>query len=257
MKLTVAGYQMSVTENINTNTNKICDAVNRAAEEKADILLTPEGSLSGYTHDFDFKTADEALAHVENRAKEKGIGLALGTCFKESDGSTYNQIRFYKPDGRFLGFHSKTLLCGSMDTPPEGEINHFAHSDLKVFLWNKDLTIGGLICNDMWANPGCSPIPDIHLSQELSRMGAQIIFHAVNGGRHGNEWSDVTWNFHESNLRMRARAGGLWIVTADNSNPIDMRCSSPSGVINPQGEWEFRTKDKGEELFIFSIELEK
>ena len=37
----------------------------------------------------------------------------LGTCFVEAaDGHCYNQIRFYRADGEFLGFHSKTLQVG-------------------------------------------------------------------------------------------------------------------------------------------------
>jgi len=86
----------------------------------------------------------------------------------------------------------------------------------------------------MWANPVYTPVPDIHLSQQLSDMGARIIFHAVNGGRDGSDWSrSVVWPYHETNLRMRARSGNIWIVTVDNSDPTDLPCSSPSGVIGP------------------------
>ncbi len=30
------------------------------------------------------------------------MGVALGTCFIESDGKCYNQVRFYDKKGRFL-----------------------------------------------------------------------------------------------------------------------------------------------------------
>ena len=181
----VAGYQMPVTRNIEDNTRKIHAAIDWAADNGAEILLTPEGSLSGYTHDFDAVAAEQALQQVTERARTKRIGLALGTCFWEQDKRCYNQIRFYRPDGKYLGFHSKTLLCGTLDTPPIGEINEFAVSELQVFTWRSGITIGGLVCNDLWANPEWTPMTDPHLSQKLSVMGADIILQSVNGGRDG------------------------------------------------------------------------
>ena len=32
------------------------------------------------------------------------MGMALGTCFKEPDGLTYDEVRFYTSGGDFLGF---------------------------------------------------------------------------------------------------------------------------------------------------------
>ena len=257
MQIRVSGAQIPVVADIESNVKVIDRAIDYAAGENADILLTPEGSLSGYTHKFDTKAAEQALAYVTQRAKEANLGLALGTCFVEPrDQKCYNQVRFYTPDGQYLGFHSKTLTCGSMDEPPEGEINNYAVSPLRTFDYN-GVQIGGLICNDLWANPGCTPIPDPHLTQQLSKMGAKIIFHAVNGGRSASEWSDVAWQYHSSNLRLRAGAGNLWIVTVDNCHPIDIRCSSPSGVIDPQGGWVCKAESKGEQFFSHTISTEE
>ncbi len=84
-------------------------------------------------------------------------------------------------------------------------------------------------------------------------MNARIIFHAVNGGRSASEWSDVAWDYHQSNLRMRARSGQIWVVTVDNCSPTEIRCSSPSGIINPQGEWVCQVPSNGEQFFCYSI----
>lgn len=246
---------MPVSTDIRSNEDGICEAIARAAAEQAEILLTPEGSLSGYRHDFDEPTLNAALERVTSFAQRHAVGLALGTCFVESDGKCYNQIRFYRPDGEYLGFHSKTLRCGSLAIPTTGEINHYHVSELRVFAWKAEVVIGGLICNDMWANPQCTPVPDAHLSQRLSDMGARIVFHAVNGGRNGSDWSKLTWQFHESNLRMRARAGGLWIVTVDNCDPVRIDCSAPSGVITPEGNWSLQTAPRGEQFFVHTIDM--
>jgi predicted amidohydrolase len=255
-RLRVAVAQISVTRNIARNVETISRAIDRAIEEKADVLLTPEGSLSGYTPQFDQALVEESLQKLVAKASSAGLALALGTCFVEpDDGRCYNQIRFYDGEGDLLGFHSKTLRCGSMTNPPKGEINHYAARPLRTFQI-KGITVGGLICNDMWANPGCTPMPDPHLSQKLSEMGARIIFQAINGGRDGSDWSrEVYWPFHETNLRIRARTGKLWIVTADNCYPTNIPCSAPSGVLKPDGHWAAKAPDQGEHILVYTIEL--
>lgn len=250
----IALAQIPVVADVAANAETLHRAIDFAGENSADILLTPEGSLSGYTHRFDTAQTAEALHDLTARAKDLQLGLALGTCFVENDGRCYNQIRFYDQRGTYLGFHSKTLNCGSLDNPPRGEIEHYSIAPLSTYEFS-GVRVGALICNDLWANPGCTPQPDPHLSQQLAQMGARIIFHAVNGGRSGGEWSQVAWQYHESNLRMRARAGAVYIATVDNSFPADIDCSSPSGLLDPQGNWLCRSEPRGEQLLIFDIAL--
>ncbi|MBC8874435.1 MAG: carbon-nitrogen hydrolase family protein [Planctomycetes bacterium] len=256
-RLRVATAQISVTRDIALNVKTINGAIDQAIKEKADILLTPEGSLSGYTPQFDQAQVEAALKKIVAKASSSGLALALGTCFVEADdGKCYNQIRFYDCDGAFRGFHNKILRCGTMTYPSKGEINHFAARPLRTFQL-KGITVGGLICNDMWANPQCTPMPDPHLSQKLSEMGAKIIFQAINGGRNGSDWSrNVYWPFHETNLRIRARTGKLWIVTSDNCHPTNIPCSAPSGVLKPDGQWAIQAPKQGEHIVTYTIELD-
>jgi len=253
--LRVAGAQIVVTRDVAANGNTIERAIDLAAGQEAEILLTPEGSLSGYTHEFDQAAVDDALKALCAQARGARLGLALGTCFVEpDDAQCYNQVRFYNRDGDFLGFHAKTLRCANHSDPPKGELNHYGEAALRTFDFH-GTCIAGLICNDLWANPGCTPMPDTHLTQQLSKMGARVIFHAVNGGRSANAWSKVAWDYHGSNLRMRARAGKLWIVTVDNCAPIELPCSAPCGVINPEGDWAAKTQPQGEQFFVHTIDM--
>jgi predicted amidohydrolase len=256
MKIRITGAQLPVTNDIQANLAATLRAVDVARAEGADILLTPEGSLSGYTPRFDTDAARQALEAVADAARSAGVGLALGTCLVEpDDGLCYDELRFYAPDGAYLGFHSKILLCGTMcDEPPQGELNDYAARPLRTFALN-GLTVGGLICNDMWANPECTPQPDPHLTQQLVRMGARVIFHAVNGGRSGGEWSQVAWHYHETNLRMRARAGRVHIATVDSSAPVHLRCSAPSGIVAPDGSWLVRAAERGEQYYTADLAL--
>lgn len=255
--LRVAAAQIPVTRDIDANAAAIERSLEVAIREQADILLTPEGSLSGYTPRFDQAEVDRRLEEIVARASAAGVALALGTCFVEpGDGQCYNQIRFYDGTGRFLGFHAKILRCGSLTDPPKGEINDYATRELGTFEI-RGIRVGGLICNDMWANPQCTPMPDPHLSQQHARAGVRIIFLAINGGRSGNDWSEnVYWPYHETNMRMRAAAGKVWVVSADNCAPTDIPCSAPTGVLQPDGTWAARAPEQGEHVVVHTIVLQ-
>ncbi len=246
MKLRVAGAQVAVLGDIELNVETISNAIEFAIDQAADILLTPEGSLSGYTPVFDRAAVERALAQVVSKAAAGHLGLALGTCFKE-DSRTLNELRFYAPDGTFLGFHSKILKTTD-------EYIHYASTPLRTFTFNS-IPIGGLICNDMWANPECTLEPDPHLTQQLATMGARVIFHAVNGGRSADPYMETIHWYHEANLRMRARAGKLWIVTVDNCFPFGLACAAPSGVVKPDGTWAIKAPMQGDQLFVNDIDI--
>ena len=182
---------------------------------------------------------------------------AWGWRWAEADGLCYNELRFYLPDGTYLGCHTKTLLCGTITEPTVGEINHFATKPLRVFDFN-GITVGGLICNDMWANPGCTPTVDTHLSHRLAQMGAKVIFHAVNGGRDDSELSQVTTKrFHECHVLLKAAADDVFIVTVDNSFPHTMPTSSIGGVAGPDARWAYRMEDKGQQFGVYTLEWEE
>jgi len=254
MRLRVAGLQIAVTPNIERNVRAIEGGLRWAARRGADIVLTPEGSLSGYTPRFDRAKATEALKAVTGLARDLGVALALGTCWEEPDGLCYNQVRLYDAEGRYLGFHAKQLRCGSMEPSPVGEIGDYAVAPLRVFPL-AGVHVGALICNDLWANPTCTPMDDPHLTHRLAQMGARVVLHAVNGGRNGGPMSRLCWRYHESNLRLRALASRLWVVTVDSAEPVHLPCSAPSGVVAPSGEWTVRARVRGEDRFIGDLDV--
>lgn len=245
---------MAVTTDLAENTLRIQTAIRTAAKGKADILLTPEGSLSGYHADFDPDAVRNCLREVTRLAAESQLGLGLGTCFVEADDQCYNQLRFYNRDGTYLGFHSKQLLCGPVCGVDEPELEPYSRQPVRTFVWESGLQFGGLICNDLWANPECTPMPDPHLLQQLGNAGAKVVFHAVNGGRDGSDWSSLTRTYHETNLRLRARAAQVWVVTVDCATPEHLPTAAPSGVVSPEGEWLCQAAPQGEDLFFANLE---
>jgi len=253
MRITLA--QLPVNDgDIEANLIGLKEAVAQAADEKSDIILTPEGSLSGYTHLFDQIRLKEALAELESFAAKRRVGMALGTCMKESDGLCYNELRFYAKDGEYLGCHTKTLLCGWGD-PLDGEVTVFATQPIRVFDF-MGIKVGGLICNDLWANPGCTPMPDVHLTKKLSRLGAKIVFQAVNGGRDESAFSqELARKFHEVHVLMKARADNLVICTADNAFPEHIGVSSLGGIAVPDASWLYTLPDKGRQVATFDVDV--
>lgn len=255
MKLRIAGIQLADSHDVGQNLAGIVRAIDWAVESGADILLTPEGSLSGYYDGFDRREVTAAVEEVVRAASGRGIGLALGTCAVERDGLCRNQIRFYGKDGAFLGAHSKILLCGQPDDLTQGEVNQYAAGQLQVFSF-MGVTVGGLICNDLWANPEWTPGDDLHLTRRLAGMGARVIFHAVNCGCGDDSYAEANRQYHESNLRIRAKANGLWIATVNSSYPSGKPGMCAGGVVSPAGEWVCKAPYVGEQFYIHEITVD-
>lgn len=258
VRLRVAGAQIPVVRDIGKNVEAISRAIEYAAREKADVLVTPEGSLSGYVYDFDAAATERALEQVVRKAREAKLALVLGTAFEEADGQRYDEQRFYDKNGVFLGFHAKILLAQRVADPgTKAEIDFFKSKPLRSFDLG-GLRVGGLVCNDLWANPEWTPMDDPHLSQKLAGAGARVIFHSANAGLSEGEELALNRTYHETNLKMRARSGRLWIVTVDAADP-DGKLSSqaPSGVMDPRGKWAVQVEPKGERFFSWTIELDK
>lgn len=249
--LRIAGLQMNVSNNIQENERTIVRYLNDLKDQEVDFLITPEGSLSGYTSHFDNGELKEALKKVEDVAKALNIGLILGTCYKDSiegEEYCYNQARVYLPDGTYLGAYSKILTCSPLDNPGTGEMMEYVQGKVKTFSIN-DIDIGILICNDLWATPGYTTTPNPYLPWKMKEAGAKLIFHIINSG------TDLSYQtFHEASVDLWAKTLNIPIVeinAAHDDNEINAR----SGLINRKGERVESIVNKGEQLFIYNLDL--
>lgn len=246
MNVRIAGLQMLVGADVSENESRILAGIERAAGDGADFLLTPEGALSGYYADFDRVQVAEALERVTTRAREFAVGLALGTCWKEIvAGREYcwNQVRVYSPEGEYLGFHAKILRCSPLDLPGTGEMTSYVEGVLRTFEW-KGVRFGCLICNDMWATPGCTVVPNPFLPWKLKQMGAQFILHAINSGT-----VQFYKPYHESNVELWARSLGIPIVGVNAAGPNGEPSNVRSGLVRPDGARPVRAPYVGEQYF--------
>ena len=264
---TVAGLQILDSKDVPTNERVIHAAIDRAAAAKADFLITPEGSLSGYHPAFDRVQVAEAIARVTSHAKDVRLGLVLGTCFKDLEEEwpevvatevgakhkqreyCYDQIRVYAPTGEYLGAHSKILLCSPIFHPGTGEVSQYVTGTLRTFTWD-GVCFGALICNDLWATPGATTTPNPYLPWRLKTMGAQVIFHSV--GTAGTP--EFYRTYQEANQSLWAKVLRVPIVTTNaNDGKIPSNCRA--GFVDASGERHNLAPDLGEQFFVSKVSI--
>lgn len=275
--LVVAGFQMLSSKDVQANESAIHRAIDQAAGVKADILLTPEGSLSGYYSDFDRVIVANAVERLAQHARASHVGLLLGTCYKEMEEEAprvtlkrlgvsaerreycYDQVRVYAPSGEYLGAYSKILLCSSLYHPGTGEMRDYVAGTLRLFSWD-GIRFGVLICNDLWATPGFTTTPNPYLAWRLRTMGAQIVFHAVNTARtdrapltqEERRMSMLYRSYQESNQVLWAMMLNIPIVTT-NANDGTTPSNCRAGVIDQAGERNCMAHEVGEQFFSCKI----
>ena len=235
----VSGIQMAVSRKLADNLEKILEHIERS---DCDFIVFPEMGLTGYHGDFSDNAVRKAWRQIAAACRQAYVTAIIGTGAREN-GAIYIQSRVYGDDGNLLGTHEKLV-------PTEGD-RKFCRpgEELRVFQY-RGITFGCLICNDLWVTPGCGPYPDPRLSCQLGKKGAQIIFHSIHSGA-----SAIHAPYHDSNLRLRAIEGQLYIVTANAPDP-EGPVNAPTGVVSPKGEWLVKCPLTGEHHYVYDLEMD-
>lgn len=238
----VAGVQFQVEPNLEDNYERILSCIEWASQEGARFCLFPEMALTGYHGDFCQQEVDRALEGIAAASAQHRVTTLVGTGMKE-EGNTYIQVRIYSETGDLVGFHAKMVpTCGDRRWCVPG-------TELKTFK-QSGLVFGVLICNDLWVTPGFGPYPDPRLCYQLGQQGAEVVFQAIN-----SDTAPEYRHYHESNLELRARESGFYIVTA-NAAKGEKSANCTSGVVDPTGHWQVRTERVGEQAYVADIEIE-
>tara|TARA_E500000331_G_scaffold331524_1_gene353932 strand:+ start:460 stop:1425 length:966 start_codon:yes stop_codon:yes gene_type:complete len=286
----IAGAQIPIhDEDIEFNKNEIFKALDWAKENDVDLIQTPEGSLSGYGPAWEdqIPKLQKALDEVEEYQKISGVALNLGTSFLnlENCGAIKrNQIRHYDKEGLLYAMTNKTYTVhGDGNSVPSF---HPVQSFNMPFV---KLHGVGMICNDMWGavqEQGTDYKPIKALNEILTEKHVDIIFHSTHGYKFAEQ--DFKMNplynsepyvlgdkdyivrntfdkWSEAWLQMTAFRSVATILTVDacvywgwdgNENTIDKcRTSSPSGVVNPLGEWVAEAPRYGRQYFHYDLDL--
>lgn len=200
-----AGAQIPCTPFIRKNVSTIKTAIDWAAENKVDYLVTPEASLSGYSVHFarDVQELLRALTEIEKYAASKQVGLCLGTLWvengppgNETQVIKRNQIRYYSKEGRYVGSTNKSVL-----TPLDIELG-IVQSDVLTGIvlpfHDRFVPTAGLICADLYGHNS----NDGGLPHKFFKIGAKLIIHPTNAERGIDKFRDELENIWlEGNIR--------------------------------------------------------
>lgn len=223
------------------------EAIDRAAAQKAHLVLLPECTYPGYMlRDWGRGAArlagEQAVVRAVQTFSEKAAQhrcyLAAGLV--ESEGDTYyNAAILFDPAGKIVGKARKHFLW-------HFDSNWFSPgSEFGVWEtpWGR---VGMLICAD-------ARIPEV--SRALRVKGARIIIDLTNWTSSGRKAATLTNPQVEYMLRTRALENQVWFVAADKvgiEQDSVVYCGS-SCVVSPQGELVARASSDRPEILLAEI----
>jgi NAD+ synthase (glutamine-hydrolysing) len=139
--------------NIKSNTDKIINAINKAKEDKLELVIFSELSICGYSpldmlenEDF-IKKCDLAIKEIAKQTK--GIAAIVGapTINKNTKGKNLYNSAIFIADGKIIKTINKTLLP-TYDI--FDEYRHFEPNDIFEIVEYKNKKIAITICEDLW-----------------------------------------------------------------------------------------------------------
>ncbi|SFF98158.1 Predicted amidohydrolase [Desulfotomaculum arcticum] len=236
----IALVQMqSIFGNTEYNLNKITEFINRAAEEKADIICFPELCVQGYSRDRSGVYSEPVPGPSTNRlseaVKNSNMTAIVGMAEKSGADKPYITQLLIEPDGRLLKYR-KTHL-GNSEKP------YFSSGEkLPVFDLNK-AKVGIEICWDLH-------FPEI--TTIMSMAGAEIIFapHAspsIVGDRRGIWLKYMTARAYDNAVYLAA----CNLVGEDGTGHC--YCGGAM-VIDPKGNVVAESFNKGEGMLLTELD---
>jgi predicted amidohydrolase len=216
---------------------RACDAVARAAAERAAIVCFPEAYVPGYRTEGkaapppDEGFLERAWSAVAGAAARAGVAVVLGTERRIGDGWRLTAL-VLQADGSRAGFQDKVQL------DPSEERGYAPGSTRRVFRAGA-LTFGVVICHEGWRYP--------ETVRFAARRGAQVVFHphfheAEPGGFRPESFGDPRNTFHEKAILCRAAENTCYVASvncASDGSPTTSAVASPDGTLlghQPYGE---------------------
>jgi predicted amidohydrolase len=221
-RISVLVAQFPISLDVRHNLEAILSIMARA--ETDDLIVLPEGALSGYEEDpsflYDIDTAllTESLDKLRAEVVQQRLHLIFGACLQENR-NWYNTGIYYGPQGETFVYRKINLTTN--------EHEHFIAGSqlpiLEVLFQCGAVRLGIQICREI-------RFPEQW--QYLARAGAEILVHINNAV--GDETLAPVWRSH---LISRAAENQRFVLSANNAQP-EQKC--PSLIIGPSGHviWE-------------------
>lgn len=233
----LAAYQFAVCGDLKKNTEKIKEAIEKAAAEKADFIAFPECALSGYpptdiasSKDFDFKALPAVLNELQELSDKHNITVLIGSiAFDEK----YVNRAFLIAPKRDIRHYDKRALYGY-------DSDNFERGNTDGIFEINGLKVGVRICFEV-------RFPEYF--REAYKAGTDldvVIFYAV------SDFDDTEkYEVMRSHIISRAAENVTPILSVDAITPFQ---SAPTCFINASGRILAEAKRNEEELLIFDFE---
>ena len=214
--------QFSVTLDIKHNLSAIISALAHA--EQGDLVILPEGALSGYAqdptflHGIDVALLTESMRALRVKVAQRRVHLIFGSCVYKA-GKWYNAGLYYGPNREAFVYHKVNLATS--------ERGYFAAGSrlptVEIVLHGHPVKVGIQLCREI-------RFPEQW--RYLARAGAEIFAYLTNAV--GHETQAPVWRSH---LISRAAENQRFVLGANNAHP---KQNCPSMVIAPGGQvlWE-------------------
>ena len=218
MFLSVLIGQFPVSFNIDSNLDEILAILKYA--KKDDLVIFPEGAVSGYDTDLSFleRIDKTKVKEVFNILKEesiiKKIHIWVGSCLFEND-KWYNAAIGFSPQGDLFRYNKVNL----------------ATHERGVFRFGSQLEPVPLLFNNQRIKIGVQLCRDLKYPEQwrwLAQNGVKIFLHLNNAK--GNSSSQSIW---KSQLISRATENQRYVISV-NTASSQQKC--PTIIINPNGE---------------------
>ena len=253
MSLRVAGAQVNLTVgDIPGNEAKIAQAMDRAAQEGADVLAVPELAIPGYPPEDlvlrrDFVEANiDALHRLARRsgAMTTVVGFVdfatgKGTGADDAEQRAVANAAAIISYGKIRGVYHKVLLpnYGVFD-----EDRYFVMGTDPDRIWDiEGVPVGVSVCEDIW-------LPDGPPSQQAA-SGARVLLNINASPFHRGKAAE-----REEMLTARAMAGGAAVVYVNLVGGQDeLVFDGASVVIGREGEMLHRSPQFEEDFFVVDV----
>ncbi|MFD0297397.1 carbon-nitrogen hydrolase family protein [Streptomyces sp. NPDC127118] len=218
MKVSLTVGQFPITWNVNRNVELISEVLAEARPD--DIVVLPEGALSGYgpdlsvLGDLDTLALANATDRVADLAQRKAVHLFCGTLFFDQ-GVWSNAAVYFSPNGARWIYRKINLAMNERGRLEAGT----DLSTLSIPMAGGHVSLGVQICREI-------RFPEQW--QHLASSGAQAFIyltHAANTAEPAGVW--------RSHLISRAAENQRFVLAA---NVADAHQHCPSMIISPRGE---------------------
>lgn len=238
MEVSLVVGQFPIELNIEKNLKTILNIVEQTEEE--DLVVLPEGALSGYSDDISFLEVidrgllEHALELLRDKARQKHIHLVFGSCIFEDD-KWYNAGICFTPSGEKLIYRKINLATHERGYMEAGV----------------ELPIYRLLIKGNVVNVGIQLCRELRFPEQwrwLALKGAEIFIYLTNVGETSGDFSSL-WR---SQLISRAVENQRFLISANNALTSKI---CPTAIISPAGHFLRECKSLDMEIIRTKIEL--